>query len=162
MKSTCSLLAASMIAVMSAGASADGFGDGLAAYRSRDYAAAHDAWHECATKGAASCQFGLGVLHDAGQGVVKDGREAVTWYERAAAQEYPDALMQLGFLYAVGRERVAQRPPLAWAWFARAAAVGVPEAAAHRDRVGAMLTEEELAQAQRMADEFSIRYHLQK
>jgi len=151
-----------MVAAMSTGACADGFDDGLAAYRSQDYAAAHDHWHECATAGTARCQFGLGMLHDAGLGVVKDGNEALAWYERAAAQEYPDALMQLGFLYAVGRERVSQRPVLAWAWFARAAAVGVPEAAGHRDRVGALLTEEELAQAQRIADEFSIRYHLQK
>ena len=135
---------------------------GLSAYRSNDYAAAHDRWHECATAGTASCQYGLGVLHDVGLGVAKNSEEALAWYERAAAQEYPDALMQLGFLYAVGRGNVVQSPELAWAWFARAAAAGVPEAAGHQDRVGSMLTEEELSRAQRIADELSIRYHLQK
>jgi len=70
--------------------------------------------------------------------------------------------MRLGFLFAIGAEDLPQDPVEAWAWFSRAAATGLPQAAAHRDRVGALLTEAERREAERRADALSIRYHLQK
>jgi TPR repeat protein len=151
-----------VLAAVAGSTPAADFDSGLGALRSRDYARALEQWSLCAEKGDAACQFGLGVLHDDGLGVPREVSRALSWYERAAAQDYPDALMQLGFLYAVGRQGVEQDPVRAWAWFARAAAVGVEQAPAHRDRVGELLTPDELAAAQKMADELSIRYHLQK
>jgi TPR repeat protein len=70
--------------------------------------------------------------------------------------------MQLGFLYATGRGGIIQDPVQAWAYFARAAAVGVAGAAESRDRIARELSIEDRARAARLADEASIRYHLQK
>ena len=151
-----------VMAAFAGSAPAADFESGLAAFQSRDYTATLEQWRSCADEGKAACQYGLGVLHADGLGVPRDLAVAISWYERAAEQDYPDALMKLGFLYAVGRDDLVQDPVRAWAWFARAAAVGVQQAAAHRDRVGELLTADELGEAQKMADEMSIRYHLQK
>ena len=86
---------------------------------------------------------------------------ALHWYERAARQANPDAMMQLGFLYATGRGDIVQNAVLAWVWFARAASRGVVQAARNRDRIGELLTSSELADAQRRADQLSIEYHQQ-
>ncbi len=149
------------LGLMLRGAPAD-YEGGLAAYRSQDFSEAHTRWRECALGGSARCQYALGVLHDDGRGVPADTFEALVWYERAARQEHPDALMALGFIYATGRGGVVQDAVRAWAWFARAAAAGVPAAADHRERIGQLLTEDERRRGERLADELSIRYHLQK
>lgn len=157
-------LAAALLAALGPAAHGeeDSFEQGLAAFEALDYAAARERWRACAAEGIGACQYALGVLHDEGLGVAQDEAQALAWYRRAARQDFPDALMQLGFLYAIGRGAVVQDPARAWAWFARAASLGVEGAAEHRDRVRRTLTNEELARAQRLADELSIRYHLQK
>jgi len=149
------------LALASSGAFTD-FASGLAAFREKAYGDAHDRWQECARQGSADCQYGLGVIYDEGLGVAADIYQALVWYEQAARQDHPDALMQLGFLYATGRDGIVQDPVQAWAWFARAASLGVPGAAEGRNRVAKVLTSEERARAERLADEASIRYHLQK
>lgn len=138
------------------------FQSGLDAFNDRDYSQARDRWQECAIAGDPSCQYGVGVIHDDGLGVKADTFEALRWYEQAARKAHPDALMQLGFLYATGRGGIIQDPVQAWAYFARAAAMGVTGAAESRDRVARELSIEERARAARLADEASIRYHLQK
>jgi TPR repeat protein len=153
---------AAVLVALSPAVPAAGFDQGLAAFDAADYGLAQERWRACAREGIAACQYGLGVLHDEGLGVEQDVTEARRWYMRAARRDHPDALMRLGFLHAIGRGDVAQDPAQAWAWFARAASLGVPQAAEHRDRVGQMLTAEELARAQGLADELSIRHHLQK
>jgi TPR repeat protein len=138
------------------------FDRGMAAFRAEDYDTAHEAWQRCADEGAARCQYGLGVLHDEGRGTAVDPRRALRWYERAAAQDFPDALMQLGFVFSTGRDGIEQDPIMAWVWFSRAAALGVEGAGEYRDRVGELLSEDERERAERQADEQSIRYHLQQ
>ena len=138
------------------------FDAGLAAFGRGQFAAAHASWLPCARDGDPRCQHGLAVLLDEGALGRPDPVAAVDWLRRAAAQDFPDAQMRLGFLLATGRPGVPQDPVEAWVWFARAAAQGVPQAAASRDRVGEFLTREERIEAQRRADEASIRYHLQK
>jgi TPR repeat protein len=102
------------------------------------------------------------VLLEEGRGGVPDLEGALPWYRRAAAQDHLEALVRLGFLYAIGDGTVSQDPVQAWAWFARAAAIGEPRASALRDRVGELLTEDERVEAQRRADALSIRHHLQE
>ena len=54
---------------------------------------------ECAEKGNPKAQFYLGMCYSNGEGVEKDGTEAVKWYRRAAAQGHPAArkcLAELG------------------------------------------------------------------
>jgi len=137
------------------------FESGLNAYRARAFGEAFDAWQGCANNDVAACQYALGVLYDEGRPMQADLYTALRWYERAARQAHPDAMMQLGFLYATGRGGIVQNAVLAWAWFARAAVQDVKQAAGNRDRVGELLTAPELARAQRLADQFSIEYHQQ-
>jgi TPR repeat protein len=137
------------------------FDHGLTAYRSGDHGAAHDRWRKCALAGEARCQFALGALFDDGLGVKRDAGQALAWYQRAARQGFPDAMMQLGFLFATGRDGFTQDPVQAWAWFSRAASQGVPEAADRRELVGGLLSPEELDRARQLADQLSIQYHLQ-
>lgn len=137
------------------------FESGLSAYRTRSYGKAFDEWQQCANKGVAACQYALGVLYDEGRSVNSDVYAALRWYERAARQAHPDAMMQLGFLYATGRSDIVQNAVLAWVWFSRAAVQNVEQAAKNRDRIGELLTASELADAQRRADQLSIEYHQQ-
>lgn len=162
MKTGASLLAVAVLGALSGTAVAGDYEDGLAAFDAAKHGLAYDRWLACARDGAARCQYAVGVLLDEGLGVGQDSADAVTWLERAAQQGLPDAAMQLGFVFATGREGVAQDPVLAWAWFSRAVSLGVPQAARNRDRVESLLTEEELARARQAADDLSIQYHLQK
>lgn len=149
------------LTITSAVALAD-FQSGLQAFRDKAYGLAHDRWRECAITDDASCQYGLGVIFDDGLGVSADTNEALRWYELAARKAHPDALMQLGFIYATGRRGILQDAVQAWAYFARAAAVGVAGAVQSRDRVGRTLSVDEKARAERLADEASIHYHIQE
>ena len=134
------------------------FESGLSAYQTQAYGEAFDDWQRCANENVAACQYALGVLHDEGRSVEPNIYAALRWYERSARQAYPEAMMQLGFLYATGRGEIVQNAVLAWVWFARAAAKGVKQAAQHRDRTGRLLTAAELADAQRRADLLSLEY----
>lgn len=156
-----SLLLAAGLALTPAAGAAD-YAGGLEAWEQARFGLAHERWLDCARTGSARCQYALARLLEEGHGAPPAPGEALRWYRLAAAQDDPEALMRLGFLFAIGNDDVPQDPVQAWAWFARAAAIGVPQAAGNRDRVGALLTEEERREAERRADALSIRYHLQK
>jgi len=64
-----------------------------------------------------------------GQGTPPDEEEAFHWCAAAAEQGLPEAQLQLGDLYHVGRG-VDQDAGLAYAWYEKAAAQGNSEAAA--------------------------------
>jgi TPR repeat protein len=154
------LLATAVVLTPTPGTAAD-FASGQEAWAQGRYGEARARWQACAGEGSADCQHALAVLLEQGPGGVADLRAAIPWYRRAASQDHRAALIRLGFLYATG-DGVSQDPVQAWAWFARAAALGDPRARELRDRVGGLLTEEERLQAERLADALSIRYHLQK
>jgi uncharacterized protein len=80
-------------------APADSLEDAVAAYRRADYAAALRLYRPLAEQGLAVAQFNVGLMHDIGQGVPQNSREASKWYRLAADQGRPDAQYQLGHLY---------------------------------------------------------------
>ncbi|HKH01641.1 MAG TPA: tetratricopeptide repeat protein [Bradyrhizobium sp.] len=80
-------------------APADSLADAVAAYRRADYASALRLYHPLAEQGLAIAQFNVGLMHDIGQGVPQNSREAFKWYRLAADQGRPDAQYQLGHLY---------------------------------------------------------------
>lgn len=141
---------------------ANGFEAGLERFRAADYLTAAELWKTCAIAGHPACQYGLGVLYDEGRGQPQDSRSAVIWLQRAARQKFTDAQIQLGFIYAIGRNGVAQDPVEAYAWFSVAAANGHAEAQKHRNRVAELLTPEELDAAVRRRDELSVHYELRE
>jgi len=55
-----------------------------------------------ASSGSAEAQYELGLLFEYGRGVDQDDATALIWYERSAAQLFPDALYRLAILYDNG------------------------------------------------------------
>ena len=53
--------------------------------------------------GDASCQNQLGFMYCYGLGVAVDYKQARLWIEKAAAQDHPHAIAQLGVMYADGK-----------------------------------------------------------
>jgi TPR repeat protein len=82
---------------------ADAFQDGVSALQAGQYAVALDAWQKPAEAGDARCQYGLGYLYQFGLGTDPDNAQATAWYQKAAAQHYPDALYALGLMWESGR-----------------------------------------------------------
>ena len=68
-------------------------------------------------------QFNLGALYAIGQGVPRDGAEAVAWYREAADQGLAAAQVNLGVMYQEG-EGVPQDAVQAVAWYRKAADQG--------------------------------------
>ena len=110
-----------------------------------------DLYRLAAQQGNASAQFDLGLLYDNGEGVAQDYTLAAKWYRKAAEQGLPRAQFNLGSLYAggqgVGRDYVES-----WFWLNLAAltwsGAHQQEAAQARDKVGALLTADQIQQDQ--------------
>lgn len=94
---------------------------------------------EAAQAGDAEAQYMLARQYERGDGVPADDFEAVRWLQRAAAQDHPGAMLDLGWMLANGYG-TAKDPEMAFLWFARAAALDVAGAADQRDAVGEVLT----------------------
>ena len=76
------------------------FGQGVAAV---DYTRAMAAYKIGAEGGNATCQHQLGImLSKEGHGCDVDYEQALVWFEKAAAQDFPNAVAWLGFMAAEG------------------------------------------------------------
>lgn len=69
----------------------------------------------------------LGVLHENGEGVLRDAAKAASWYQIAATRGDREAMFRLAILYLDGRG-VEKSERLAAEWFAKAADLGQAEA----------------------------------
>jgi TPR repeat protein len=96
----------------------------------------------------------LANLYANGKGVTADGAKAVQLYEAAADKGDAFAQMQLGLRYAKG-EGVTQDYVQAHKWVNLAAAGGDAEAAKSRDVFAKLMTAEQVAEAQRLAREWT-------
>jgi TPR repeat protein len=54
------------------------------AYDKQDYAAALKEWEPLAKQGNADAQNNLGTMYANGKGVLKDDKQAASWYQKAA------------------------------------------------------------------------------
>jgi TPR repeat protein len=125
----------------------------------RDNAEAARWFTLAAEQGDASAQFNLGAMYAEGHGVTQDFDEAVRWYQMAADQGYPQAQFNLGLWYAT--DEGAFDRVLAYKWLSLAAgrfpttdSRGRNAAVQNRDLVGAKMTPEQLAEAQRLTREW--------
>ncbi len=109
--------------MLTGGAAAGPFEDGLAAYNRGDYATALRLWRPLAEGGIATTQYNLGVMYAKGQGVRQDDAEAVKWYRLAAKQGHARAQYNLGVMYNEGRG-VPQDYAEAVKWYRLAAKQG--------------------------------------
>ena len=125
----------------------------LAALRTGDYSKAAKWYGLAAKRGDAHAQSVLGFMYSAGQGLPQNYSEAARWYSLAANQGKYEAQFFLGLAYARG-QGVSQSYTIAYMWLSLAAAKA-QAFAKDRDAVAALLTTRQLAEAQKLASEWS-------
>jgi uncharacterized protein len=118
-----------------------------------DYVAAAGWYGKAAEHGDAFAQYRLGFQYANGLGVTQDHAAAASWYRKAADQGQADAQASLGFQYANGLG-VPQDYVTAHMWFSLASARGNRDAVRDRDRIAALMTPEQIAEAQKLAREW--------
>jgi TPR repeat protein len=50
-------------------------------------------------------------MYDFGKGVLKDDKQAASWYQKAAEQGYANAQSNLGAMYDFGKRVLKDNPP---------------------------------------------------
>lgn len=99
------------------------------AMQAGNYAEAYCIWRGLAERGDADAQYNLGWLYHNGYGLVIDDLEARRWWEKAAAQELPEALYALASLYRTGSKDIPRDATRAVDYLLRAARGGDDESA---------------------------------
>lgn len=119
----------------------------------KDFAEALKWYRKAADQGDDWAQANLGSMYAAGEGVPKDYATALEWFRKAADQGnyWGQRILGLGYLNGVG---VPQDYVLAHMWFTLAVASGSEEAKKQRDQAAKKMTREQIAEAQRLAQEW--------
>jgi uncharacterized protein len=129
--------------------------DAAAAISRGDYTTALRLWRALATQGDVKAQMWLGQIYDYGLSdkIPQDYAEAVKWYRLAANQDDPDRQFFLGEMYFMG-QGVTRDLIQAYMWFDLAAAKGDRLKAELRDDFAKALTQEQIAEAQKLSREW--------
>lgn len=109
-----------------------------------------DALLKEAVQGESYAQYDLGVIYSQGLGVPQDYNEAVRWYRKAAEQGDSDAQYNLGVMNIQGNG-VPEDYITAHMWLNLAAAQGHVSAAEYRSKLTALMTSQQIAEAQAAA-----------
>ncbi len=125
------------------------FSVGYQALQRRDYKTALRIFRQLANQDHPYAQLNLGFMYDRGLRVTQDYKEAVRWYRKAADQGNATAQHNLGVMYSKG-QGVRQDRVRAYMWYDLAAARGKSYAERDRDRVGALMSDRQIAAAQRL------------
>lgn len=119
---------------------------------SQDHAEAFNWYELAALQGYALAQHNLGQLYSQGVGVEQNGALAIYWYKLAAAQGFAESQMMLGAKYAIG-QGVAENYVRAYMWGALSAIQGFNPATKLIDLITTLMTPQQIAQAQKLAQE---------
>ena len=111
-----------------------GYQEATTAFERGDAPTALREFQSLADNNDARGQYGLGVMHDLGEGVPKSPEQAATWYRLSAEQGYADAQNNLGVMYENG-EGVPKNYDEAMKWYRKAAESGNKDAP---NNIGAM------------------------
>ena len=125
------------------------------AYAAGDYATAYKEFKILAESGYAYAQFSLGMMHNNGEGVAQDYKEAMKWFRLAAEQGIEEAVRSqnnLGWMYDQGLG-VIQDNVIAHMWYNIAVSNGGETAKNNKDLLANKMTSEQLAKAQKLTDE---------
>jgi len=123
----------------------------------QDYAEAVRWYRKAAEQGHPPAQFNLACMYGNGYGVPEDHFQAATWFRKAADQGNRDAQYNLGVAYSSGdgvpRDYVRAHM---WANLAASTATGHDQEtySSTRDQIAAMMTPQQIAEAQRLAREW--------
>ena len=120
------------------------------AYNHRDFVTALNICGPIAEAGHDESQVIMGVMHQNGQGVKRDYKEAALWYARAAKQGNAQAQFNLGTLYRYGAG-VEKDKVEAYAWYDVADTNGHPDAASARDLIAKLLSRQEIEKGEQRA-----------
>ena len=119
---------------------------------------------EAAEQGDTEAQAKLGRAYYYGEGVPQDYKEAAKWYRKAAEQGVDATMVALGALYLQG-EGVPQDYVQAHMWSNLAASQLKGEGREHgvklRDEAAKAMTREQIAEAQRLAQEWAEKHRKQ-
>jgi hypothetical protein len=129
------------------------FQTGLTAFQKGDYTTAAKEWKPLADEGSAEAQFNLGLLYLDGHGVPQSDAEAVSWFRRAAEQDYTPAQHNLGAMYGSG-QGVKRDYIQAYKWLNVCAAKGNAGCETQRALIAKKLKPGQIAEAQRLATQF--------
>ena len=127
---------------------------GAEAYKRGDYDTALKELRPLADQGIAVAQYNLGLMSYQGQGMPRDYQEAAQWCRLAAEQGHAGAQVLLGTMYHLG-QGIPRDDVLAHMWVTLAAAHGIAVAVKWRDLFEKSMTPAQLAQAQRLAREWT-------
>ncbi len=141
------------VAIAAVPALAD-FHAGVDAYQKGDFVGAAKEWRPLAEAGDAIAQFNLGLLYLDGHGVPQSSAEAANWFRRAAEQDYTEAQHNLGAMYGSG-QGVKRDYMQAYKWLNICAAKGNSGCITQRDLIAKKLKPGQVAEAQRLATEFT-------
>jgi TPR repeat protein len=128
------------------------FGDGVP----QNDRNAFNLFYEAAEKGYVLAQYKVGVAFAYGEGVRQDNKQAVEWYRKAAEQGYTIAQRNLATMYLDGNG-VEQNKVQALAWYQVVANAGNAMDLRRRDMLKKELSEVELSESQRLAEQISTR-----
>jgi len=111
-------------------------------------------WYaKAAAQGLAKAQFSLGTLYFNGEGVRKDYQQALRWFRLAADQGEALAQTKIAIMYDEG-QGVPKDIVQAYKWYSLAATNGDKPAPQLRDLLANHMTEAQIAEAQRLAQEW--------
>ena len=111
-------------------------------------------WYaKAAAQGQAKAQFNLGTLYFNGEGVPKDYPQALRWFRLAADQGEAVAQTKIAIMYDEG-QGVSQDIVQAYKWYSLAATNGDKPAAELRDALAKQMTPAQIAEAQKLAQEW--------
>ncbi|HUA37924.1 MAG TPA: SEL1-like repeat protein [Candidatus Sulfopaludibacter sp.] len=112
-------------------------------------------WYRMAAEqGHAAAQYGLGRCYGSGTASAENFAEMLKWYHKAANQGYGSAQYSLGCCYAHGRV-VPKNLVEAYKWLTLAWAQKKLSSVDEKpDKLAALMTPEQIAEAQRLAREF--------
>jgi TPR repeat protein len=122
----------------------------------KDQAEALKWYRKAGEQNVAEAQYNVGNYYTLGLGVVKDYVEAVKWFRKAAAQGIAVAQSKLGTAYGSG-EGVPKNYIEAYKWYSLAASQGNESAKTNLSIAEMRMTPEQVAEAQRLAREFTPR-----
>ena len=121
----------------------------------KNFAQATYWYRRAAEQGNVMAQHNLATMYEAGEGVTVSDYSlsaAASWYRRAAEQGFKPSQANLGLLYANGRG-VRRDFVEAYTWMLLAG----PEAEANRESLAKRMTPQQIATAERHAQEFRPR-----
>lgn len=86
-----------------------------------DYSRTFDLWYTAAEANLIEAQHGLGLLYLKGRGIQQSTPNAISWFEKAAANKYGPAYYQLGSIYLKGDHGASPDPVKAYENFTEGA-----------------------------------------